>query len=113
MESTADGARSALNDGLCSVCDDPASGLAYVNCPICGETAGTNEMAINKKLVRTMRVLERLLYAFDNDTATAAQLRKIYAAEIAEAEELLHNDQIQGAEPLAAKAPARMEGSTT
>ena len=102
MKKTADGARSALNDELCSVCgrpphvcDDPecvpVRDLAYVNCPICGETAGTNESAINKKLVQTRRVLSRLLYAFDNDTATAEQLRKVYAEEIAEAVELLHN----------------------
>ena len=101
-DSSIDGAASALDDGLCSVCgrpphvcDDPecvsARDLAYVNCPICGETAGTNESAINKKLVQTRRVLARLLYAFDNDTTTAAQLRKVYAAEIAEAEALLHN----------------------
>lgn len=36
-------------------------------------------------------VLERLMFAFDNDTTTAAQLRKVYAAEISEAEALLHN----------------------
>ena len=107
--SSIDGAASALDDELCSVCgrpphvcDDPecvpVRDLAYVNCPICGETAGTNETAINKKLVRTRRVLAKLLYAFDNDTTTAAQLRKVYAAEIAEAEALLHNAEIRGGE---------------
>ena len=38
---------------------------------------------------RLREVLNAVLFAFDNDTATAAQLRKVYATEIAKAQALL------------------------
>ena len=44
------------------------------------------------RMMRMRRVLSRLLCAFDNDLATAAQLRKCYAQVIADAEELLRDD---------------------
>lgn len=46
-------------------------------------------MSNDELLRRTSRALKRLLGAFANDLATAAQLRQVYAAEISEAKDLL------------------------
>ena len=57
---------------------------------------------------RLREVLNAVLFAFDNDTATAAQLRKVYATEIAKAQALLTPNALAQADAACGVSPGAM-----